>query len=70
MIFVFLVFITTKKFDKLQLGLLAQMAERGADNAKVVSSILTQTITEVFYVCLFTVLLPLNRKFLTFFTCT
>ena len=39
----------------LQLGLLAQMVERGADNAKAVSSILTQTIIKFFFADLLTV---------------
>ena len=47
--------ITTKTFITLQLGLLAQTVERGADNAKVVSSILTQTIIKFFFADLLTV---------------
>ena len=34
---------------KSQVGLLAQSVERGADNAKVVSLILTQTTKKVFF---------------------
>ena len=34
-------------------GPLAQSAERGADNAKVVSSTLTRTKDEIFLACLF-----------------
>ena len=33
----------------IQVGLLAQLVERGADNAKVVSSILTQTTKKPFF---------------------
>ena len=36
-----------------QQGLLAQLVERGADNAKVVSSILTQTTKKVFFLLIF-----------------
>lgn len=36
-----------KNLKTLQLGLLAQMVERGADNAKAVSSILTQTVSSI-----------------------
>ena len=72
-IFVILVFITTKTFIMLQLGLLAQMVERGADNAKAVSSILTQTIIKFFFADLLTVSLFcfwIKYEGFYIFTCT